>query len=225
VIDQSHKDGLRTAVHLFYLNDAKLVLDAGADFIAHSIRDLPVDAAVVAALKQRDICYCPTLMREVSTFVYESKPAFFSDPFFLKYADPKIVSTLQEPAREKAMQESPAAQQYKAALEVAKRNLKALSDAGVRIAMGTDTGPPARFQGYFEQLELEMMVKAGLTPRQALAAATRDAARCMKLDGEVGTVEPGRWADFVVLTADPLIDIKNTRAIADVYIAGNRIAR
>ena len=80
------------------------------------------------------------------------------------------------------MQQQPAAQRYKVALEEANRNLKKLSDAGVTIAMGTDTGPPARFQGYFELMELEMMAKAGLTPRQVLASATRDAARCMKLD-------------------------------------------
>ncbi len=220
VIDQAHKDGLRVAVHLFYLADAKAVLDAGADFIAHSVRDTDVDEGFIAAMKKRNICYCPTLMREVSTFVYESTPSFFADPFFLAHADRPTVEKLKDPKRQEAMRTSTAAQRYKAGLEVASRNLKKLSNAGVTIAMGTDTGPPARFQGYFEQLELEMMVKAGLTPRQVLASATRDAARCMKIDQEVGTLEPGKWADFVVLTADPLADIKNTRTIADVYIAG-----
>jgi imidazolonepropionase-like amidohydrolase len=225
VIDQAHKDGLRVAVHLFYLADAKAVLDAGADFIAHSVRDTAVDGELVAALKKRNVCYCPTLMREVSTYVYESTPPFFDDPFFLKHADLRTVAALKEPARQQAMRTSPSAQRYKTALTVASRNLKTLADAGVTIAMGTDTGPPARFQGYFEQLELDMMAKAGLTPRQVLASATRDAARCMHLDREVGTLEPGKWADFVVLTADPLADIRNTRAIADVYIAGNRLRR
>jgi imidazolonepropionase-like amidohydrolase len=225
VIDEAHKRGLRVAVHLFYLADAKSALDAGADFIAHSIRDAEVDDAVIAALKKRDVCYCPTLMREVSTFVYESTPAFFSDPFFLKHADPQVVAALEEPARQDAMRKSPSAQRYKTALEVAERNLKKLSDAGVTIAMGTDTGPPARFQGYFEQMELELMAKSGLTPRQVLAASTRDAARCMKLDRELGTLEPGKWADFVVLDADPLADILNTRKIDSVWIAGNRVSR
>src|SRR5207248_7259119 len=132
------------------------------------------------------VCVCPTLMREVSTFVYESTPSFFSDPLFLAHADAPAVAALQEPARQDAMRRSPAAQRYKTALEVAERNLKKLSDAGVTIAMGTDTGPPARFQGYFEQMELELMVKAGLTPRQVLTAATRDAARCMKIDANLG---------------------------------------
>jgi imidazolonepropionase-like amidohydrolase len=91
--------------------------------------------------------------------------------------------------------------------------------------MGTDTGPNGRFQGYFELMELELMVQAGLTPAEVLTAATRDAARCMKLDASVGTIETGKWADFVVLDADPLADIANVRRIHSVWIAGNRVAR
>jgi imidazolonepropionase-like amidohydrolase len=223
VIDEAHKKGLRVAVHLFYLEDAKAVLDAGADFIAHSVRDVAVDDAFIAMMKRRNICYCPTLMREVSTFTYETTPAWFNDPLFLKHADMAAVKALKEPARQQAMADSKPAQRYKAGLEVANQNLKKLTDAGVTIAMGTDTGPPARFQGYFELMELEMMVKAGLTPRQVLASATRDAARCMKLDAELGTLEPNKWADFVVLDADPLADISNVRKINAVYVAGNRL--
>ena len=223
VIDQAHKKVLRVAVHLFYLDDAKAVLDAGADFIAHSVRDAAVDDAVIAMLKRRNICYCPTLMREVSTFVYESTPAWFSDPLFLKHADAKSLETLKQPARQEQMKTSKSAQRYKAGLEVASRNLKKLSDAGVPIAMGTDTGPPARFQGYFELMELELMAKAGLTPKQVLASATRDAARCMKLDGELGTLESNKWADFVALDADPLANISNVKKISAVYVAGNKV--
>jgi imidazolonepropionase-like amidohydrolase len=222
VIDQAHKDGLRVAVHLFYLDDAKAVLDAGADFIAHSVRDTEVDDAFVAMLKRREVCYCPTLMREVSTFVYESTPPWFSDPLFLKHVDQKTIDTLKQPAKQEQMRNSKSAQRYKAGLEVANQNLKKLADSGVKIAMGTDTGPAARFQGYFELMELEMMAKAGLTPRQVLASATRDAARCMKLDTEVGTLESSKWADFVVLDADPLAAIANVKKINAVYIAGNR---
>lgn len=225
VIDEAHKRGLPVAVHLFYLNDAKGVLDAGADFIAHSVRDAEVDNDVIAKLKARGICLCPTLMREVSTFVYESTPPFFSDPLFLKYADPQWVNQRKEPAYQAKMAKDSAAQRYKAALEVASRNLKTLADAGVTIAMGTDTGPAGRFMGYFELMELELMAKAGLTPRQILASATRDAARCQKIDKELGTLEAGKWADFVVVDADPLADISNMRKISDVYIAGNRVAR
>jgi imidazolonepropionase-like amidohydrolase len=223
VIDEAHKRGLRVATHLFYLADAKLLMDAGTDLVAHSVRDAEVDAAFIASMKRRNVCVSPTLMREVSTFVYESKPAFFSDSLFLAHANKEWMATVQQPARMEAMRTSQSAQRYKAALEVAKKNLKILSDAGVPIAMGTDTGPMGRFQGYFELMEIEMMVQAGLTPRQALVSATRDAARCMKIDTELGTLETGKWADFVVLDASPLSNIANIRRISSVWTAGNRV--
>ena len=225
VIDEAHKRGKRVASHLFYLADAKSLLDAGTDFVAHSVRDVDVDADFIAKLKARNICYSPTLMREVSTFVYESTPDFFSDPLFLSHANKEWMATAKDPARQQAMRTSASAQRYKVALEMAKKNLKKLSDAGIPIAMGTDTGPNQRFQGYFELMELELMVKAGLTPRQALTAATSAAARCGRIDQDLGALQANKAADFVVLDGDPLADISNVRRISDVYVAGNRIAR
>jgi len=225
VIDEAHRLGTRVAVHLFYLADAKAVLAAGADFIAHSVRDTDVDADLIATLKARNVCLSPTLMREVSTFVYESTPAFFADSLFMAHANTTWVAMGKDPARQAATRASSSAQRYKVALDVASRNVKRLFDGGVTIAMGTDTGPTGRFQGYFELMELELLVKAGLTPKQALTAATRDAARCMKVERDLGTLEPGRWADFVVLDANPLLDIGNVRRISSVWVAGNAVAR
>jgi len=225
VIDEAHKRGMRVATHLFYLGDARLLLAAGSDLVAHSIRDYVVDAGVIGVLKSRNVCYVPTLMREVSTFVYESTPMWFNDPLFLSHANKEWVAQMQEPDRQQAMAASPSAQRYKVALEMASRNLKTLSDAGVTIAMGTDTGPTGRFQGYFELMELELMAAAGLTPAQVITAATRAAARCMKVDRDLGTLEAGKWADFVALDASPLTSISNVRQISSVWIAGNRVAR
>jgi imidazolonepropionase-like amidohydrolase len=225
ILDRAHAAKLPLAAHIYYLDDAKALLEAGTDFIAHSIRDREVDAATIALLKKRDVCVCPTLTREVSTFVYESRPAFFDDPFFLQEADREVLKQLTEPARQTAMRNSKSAQQYKVALEMASRNLKKLVDSGVRIAMGTDTGPPARFQGYFEHMEMELMAKAGLTPMQILKSATGDAGKCIGQAGKVGTIEKGAWADLVVLGKNPLDDIMNTRSIESVWIAGNRVKR
>jgi imidazolonepropionase-like amidohydrolase len=225
VIEQAHKHGLRVAAHLFYLEDAKGLLEAGVDFLAHSIRDRDVDEDVIRQLKQRDVCLCPTLMREVSTFAYESEPAFFADPFFLRDADAVVLAELRDPKRQEAMRNSRSAQAYKTALAVASRNLKKLAIAGVRIAMGTDTGPPARFQGYFEHEELSLMAKAGLTPRQILASATGEVAKCLGLAGQLGTLVPGAKADFVVLGANPLDDIRNSRTILAVWVGGQPVPR
>jgi imidazolonepropionase-like amidohydrolase len=222
VIDEAHQKGKRVAVHIYYLADAKDVLRSGADFIAHSVRDREVDDEFIALLKQRHACYVPTLMREVSTYVYGSRPAFFDDPFFRRYADTAVVRALLDPKRQAQVRRDRAAQTYRRALARAKRNLKRLFDMGVMIAMGTDTGPPGRFQGYFEHLELEQMVEAGMGPMDAIVAATRDAADCLRLTG-VGTLEVGQWADFLVLQADPLRDIKNTRTVESVWIAGNQL--
>ncbi len=225
VIDESHKRGMRTAVHLFYLADAKAVLDAGADLIAHSVRDLDVDAALIAQMKSRNVCLIPTLMREVSTFAYDTTPAFFSDPLFLRHADPQWVAGIKDPSAQARVKTSTSAARYRAGLDVAKRNMKKLFDSGVRIAMGTDTGPVGRFQGYFELMEIDMMVEAGMTPRQALLASTSVAAACQQIDRDLGTLQPNKWADFVVLNADPLADIRNIRQIDSVYVAGNAVKR
>jgi len=223
VIDEAHSRGLRVAAHIFYLDDAKELLRAGADFIAHSVRDKEIDDEFITLMKKRNIPFCPTLTREISTFIYETTPAFFTDPFFLREADREVVAQLQEPQRQEAMRKSQTAQSYKAALQIARRNLRKASDAGLLIAMGTDAGPFAnRFQGYFEHLEMEMMAESGMTPAQILRAATGDAARAMKVDG-VGKLTKGAWADFVVLERDPLKDIRNARSIASVRIAGNEV--
>jgi imidazolonepropionase-like amidohydrolase len=223
VIDEAHRLGLRVAAHIFYLSDAKALLRAGVDMIAHSVRDAEIDDEFIQLMKGRNVPYCPTLTRELATFVYESTPPFFADPLFLREADPALVAQLQEPARQDAMRRSASAQAYKAALVVAKRNLKRAADAGILIAMGTDSGAfPERFEGYFEHLEMEMMADAGLTPAQILRAATVDAARALQVK-DIGSLAPGSWADFVVLDRNPLTDIRNTRAIASVWIAGNRV--
>jgi len=223
VIDAAHERKLKVAAHFFYLEDGRALLAAGADFLAHSVRDRDVDSDFVAALKRRGVCLCPTLTREVSTFVYGGEPEFFADPFFSKEADPGVLAELRQPGRREKVLANPASARYREALKVASRNLKALHDAGAGLAFGTDSGPPARFQGYFEHLELQLMSEAGLVPRDILLTATSGAARCMGLPEGTGTLAPGAWADFLVLGADPLADVRNTRTLESVWIAGNRV--
>ena len=225
VIETAQARKLPVAVHIYWLADAKATLLAGADMIAHSVRDVAVDDQFINALKSRDVCYSPTFTRELSTFIYDATPAWVDDPFFLKGAEKGVPEQLKDPKRQQQIRNSGAwksGQQYKAGLEVAKRNLKTLSDRGVRIAFGTDTGPPGRFQGFFEHLELEMMVDAGLTPMQAIVSATGDAARCHHKAGEIGTLAAGAAADLLILSANPLDNIRNMRSIDAIWVNGKK---
>ena len=222
VIDAAHARGLKLTSHLYYLQDAKGLLQAGSDFLGHSVRDVDVDDELIALLQETGVCYCPTLMREVSTYVYEERPDWFDDAFFLRDADPAVMAALQEPERMERVRNSSSAQTYKAQLPTAMQNLKALHDAGVPIAMGTDTGPAGRFQGYFEHGELELMVEAGMTPMETIVASTSAAADCLGIEG-VGRLAPGNHGDFVVYAADPSVDITNSKTIESVWIAGNEV--
>lgn len=229
IIEEAHKRGLRVAPHIFYLRDAKGAVEKGADVLAHSVRDLDVDAALIAEMKRRDVGLIPTLTREVTVYVYESTPAFFKDPFFLRGMSlfKEHVDIVSDPAFQQRVRNDKVAQSIKQALVQAKKNLKILHDAGVPIGFGTDGGVPnnmtfGRFQGYLEHMELELMVEAGLTPMQALAAATSTSARIMRLD-QVGTIAAGKAADLLVLDANPLQDIRNTRQINSVWIGGRRL--
>ena len=226
LIDEAHKRNLKVAAHLFHLADGKGLVNAGLDVVAHSVRDQDVDAEFIAELKRRNVGYIPTLTRDLSAFEFVSTPAYVKDGFFLRgmplYASQ--VERVSDPALHEKNRNNPATQRARAGFEQALRNVKLLSDGGVTIAMGTDSGTGlGRWQGYNEHVEMELMVKAGMTPMQVLVAATGNAAKVMHIDAELGTLQPGRRADFVVLTADPLADIRNTRAIESVWIDGRRL--
>ncbi|HEX6259951.1 MAG TPA: amidohydrolase family protein [Woeseiaceae bacterium] len=212
------------ATHVFYYDDALRLLRTGSGLIAHSVRDRKVDDTFIDAMLAADVCYTPTLVREVSTFVYAERPSFFDDPFFREAADRSEIERVTRPEYMADVARSPLTAGYRKALRQAQENLGILQAAGVPIAFGTDSGPPGRFPGYFEHMEFELMSDAGLSPEQILLSATSVAAHCLGLQ-DVGTLEPGKWADFVVLEENPLDDIAATRTLRTVYIAGNETPR
>lgn len=225
VISRAQEHGIPVAVHLVELEDAKGVIEAGASLLSHSVRDQAVDQELITMMRERDVCVVPTLTRELSTFVYADRPDFLDDPFFLERAAPEGIDTFPPASMRQQQSESEGAQYYQAQLPVAEQNMIAMHEGGIGIAMGTDSGPrfPGRFQGYLEHLELEMMSDAGMAPEAILRSATGEAASCLNLEGTVGTLQPGAWADFIALDADPLQDIRNTREIHGVWIAGNQV--
>ncbi len=220
LIAEAHRQGLKVAAHMYTLEDAKGLARSGVDALAHSVRDAPVDAELIAVMQDSDACYMPTLTRDLSTYVYQSIPAFFSDPFFLREAELEEIDNLSAPDTQRSMAAN--AQRGKADVAMGQRNVKTLHEAGIRIALGTDSGLPGRFPGYFEHLELELMADAGLSPMAVIQAATGIAADCMDL-AEVGTLVVGNWADFIVMAANPLDDIANTRTLEAIWMAGKQV--
>ena len=222
VIARAGEHGLRVASHLFYQEDAKGLLRAGTGMVAHSIRDEAVDDETIALLHETGVCYVPTLTREVSTYAYGGRPDFFDDPFLMADVDSAQVVSLSDPLRQARVRASGAAEAYGRALEIAQANVARLAEAGVPIALGTDSGPLGRFQGYFEHIEMALMAEAGLSAEQILRSATGVAAECLGRD-DIGTLEPGRRADFVLLGANPLEDVANLREIVGVWVGGVRV--
>jgi imidazolonepropionase-like amidohydrolase len=223
IIDAAHRHHLRAAAHIFYLQDAKQLTEYGVDGLAHSVRDKPIDQALIESMKKHGTWQlAATLSREASMFVYAGPAPFLTDPFFMRGVSPVVVETLRTPAYRESISSGAHFREYPAFLETAKRNLKTLVDAGVKYGFGTDSGPPGRFPGYFEHWEMELMVEAGLTPAEVLTAATRNAAEFLGAN-DLGTLERSKWADLIVLDRNPLDDIRNTRTIDAVYIAGNRV--
>jgi len=223
IIKSGHKHGLKVIAHVFYLEDAKRLADFGIDALAHSVRDQPVDKALIDSMKRHGTWQAAsTLSREAALFAYVKTPTFAMDPFFTRGIAPDVLKQLTSPEYQKNVAADPNLKKYPVVLDIEKKNLKALADGGVRYGMGTDTGVPGRFQGYFEHVELELMVSAGLTPMQAIVAATRSGAEFLGAK-DLGTLETSKWADLIVLGRDPLADIKNSRTIEAVYLAGNKV--
>ena len=224
VIDESHTKHLRVAAHLYALEDAKRLVADGVDVLAHSIRDRVVDDAFVQEMKQHGVWYVPTFTVDESFFIYAERPGFMQTIFFQEAAGPKLIEKFDAQGYVEKVSRDAQTAQHKRDFEVAQQNLKKLFDGGVHVGFGTDSGAlPGRIPGFSEHRELELMVQAGLTPMQAITAATGDNAKLLHADDR-GKIAVGKRADLLVLDADPLTDIRNTRKIVAVYHDGRDVA-
>jgi imidazolonepropionase-like amidohydrolase len=217
IIDEAHRHGIRVLAHIAALADAKDLLRAGVDGFGHVVRDKDVDPELIALLHtRRNVFFLETLWGERNA-IYGAPPAWLGERLLLGTLSDAEIRTLADGFSAAASRES---------ADRLLRNVAALHRAGVTLGFGTDTGGVTG-GGYFglgSLIELELLVKAGLTPAQAIVAATRITAGVLKLD-TLGSIAPGKSAAFIVLDGNPLDDIAQTRRISAVYLNGIAVDR
>jgi len=204
IIDEAHKADIRVSAHIFNMEDAKGLMRANLDIFAHGVRDKDVDDETVAMFKQRpNLVLIPNLPdRGVKVDRNWMKSGLPADEFAKLEAE-----------------NIDRAQVVKDFFGIQSRNLGKMNAAGVKITMGTDGNRP---WGAHE--EMEDMVLSGMTPAQVIVASTRNGAELLRI-ADAGTLEAGKSADFIVLDANPLDDITNTRKISSVILRGVAVDR
>lgn len=216
VIDEAHAHGLKVAAHIYTLDEAKAVVRAGADIIAHLPRTPGADDELIELLMERNVA--------VFTSLAIQRPpgeAWLDDPALAETVPAEAIESLRATIRRYAPEPLFDTAESYGRME---KTLGVLARAGVRLVFSADTGLLAQVPGFAEHRELEALVAAGLDPLAALRLATEASSELLGLTDR-GSLAPGKRADFVVLEADPLADITNTRRIDSVYLAGRRMDR
>ncbi|MEO8467245.1 MAG: amidohydrolase family protein [Gammaproteobacteria bacterium] len=225
VIDEAHRHGLRANAHVFYHEDAVGLVAAGIDGLVHLVRDIEMSDTLIAEIVRRNV-YVNANMSSPRRATQVGTPPWLTpaDPLLQLLQEsvaPAVIARIETAFDKRDPATAAAARVQYAILE---RSLAKLAAAGAKVVLGADTGLEDHFFGLAEHLELQAMVDGGMTPAQALLAATGRAAEYLHLDDR-GSLAAGKRADFLVLDANPLDDIVNARRISRMFINGVEIDR
>ena len=223
-IDEAHAGGVRVFVHATEQKTARAAISEGADVLVHSVVDEPVDAAFVELLRVHDTLLTTTLV------VFEGYAEVLGQqvdlmPVERRLGDPAVIASWSEMAAAPPQAAPPAkmaarAERLQQRMPTAQANLMTLWDAGIRVTAGTDAGNIGTVHGPSIHRELQLMSEAGMRPAQALLAVTRNAAFVFADDPDIGTLEPGKLADLLILEGDPLADLANLQRLRTVVKGG-----
>jgi imidazolonepropionase-like amidohydrolase len=225
IIDEAHKQHLRVAAHVYHEEDAQRLIDDGVDALAHSVRDAELPDSLIAEMKSKHVAYIGTLSLDEFLTAYADDPAWLSQPFFREALEPGVYEMITGAQYKQSVKDDKKTPVEIAALPIALKNLKKVYDAGILVALGTDSGAtPTRAYGFAEHQELQLLVQAGLTPLQAITVATKNGAELLRVSDEFGVLRPGLKANFIVLDKDPSEDIRNTESISAVWKNGKKVS-
>jgi imidazolonepropionase-like amidohydrolase len=230
IVEEAHKNNVPVGVHNVTLANAKELMRAGVEGWLH----VPVrggeaaDEELIAIVKDRiarsdrpNIWMTLSLISAWMDTQGGTRPAWLDDPLLgAAYPAQDIEKHWGDPLKKMTPEDVARARR---SFEADGRNAMKLRAAGIRIVGGTDTGQSRFWIGYFNHLDLESMVAIGMTPSEAIVAATRDSAAVVQIN--TGMVAAGKSADFSVLDANPLESISNTRKINKVYLRGQEVDR
>ena len=220
IIDEAHRHDLAVIAHVFYHDDAEELVAAGVDGFAHLVRDREMDDALVAAIVENDVFLMPNIgISERGR--HTAPPPWLGTPILAETVAPAVLARATDTFASRA---ADAAERAARSYEQMERSLAKLHAAGASLVLGSDSGVQDHFYGFSAHRELELMVAAGLSPMDAIVTATSRSADRLGFD-DSGRLVAGARADFIVLDANPLDDITNTRRIADVYLGGSAVDR
>lgn len=223
-IAEAHARGLTVAAHIHDLDQARDLVDARVDILAHGIRDRAVDPMLARKMRDQGTWYIPTVAIDEANYWYAEHPQALQQPFLRQALHRDVLARWSQPEWQRAQLAGSGNPAARAAVATNLDNVRRLHAAGVKLGFGTDAGAmPHRVIGVAEHRELQLLVQAGLSPAQALQVATSQAADLLGL-ADRGRIAAGKRADLLVLDADPLTDIANTQRIGAVWQAGQEVA-